>query len=164
MHSFYATGGSRLCKWAQTLLSVQLHTRIAISASTAVMFTSSRILYTSQWCCFGKKIETAMGWKFYRKQYHSNIKWAQKVQYIKIKHSSFLKMWQADKWSDIYIYIYIYIHTHIYTHTHWPIGVEGRMFTICQETRVQSQDESYQRLEKWYLMPPCLIHNIIKQG
>ena len=30
------------------------------------------------------------------------------------------------------------------------------------ETGVQSQVESYQRLKKWYLMPPCLILSILR--
>ena len=33
---------------------------------------------------------------------------------------------------------------------------------LVQETRVQSQVESYQRLKKWYLMPPCLTLSIIR--
>ena len=33
---------------------------------------------------------------------------------------------------------------------------------IAQETGVQSQVESYQRLKKWYLIPPCLTLSIIK--
>ena len=33
---------------------------------------------------------------------------------------------------------------------------------MVQETRVQSQVESYQRFKKWYLMPPCLTLSIIK--
>ena len=32
------------------------------------------------------------------------------------------------------------------------------------ETWVQSQVESYQRLKKWYLMPPCLTLSIIRYG
>ena len=35
---------------------------------------------------------------------------------------------------------------------------------MAQETWVQSQVESYQRLKKWYLMLPCLILSIIRQG
>ena len=35
---------------------------------------------------------------------------------------------------------------------------------IVQETRVQSPVKSYQRLKKWYLMPPCLALGIIKLG
>ena len=34
--------------------------------------------------------------------------------------------------------------------------------TMGWETRVQSQVESYQRLKKWYLIPPCLILRIIR--
>ena len=30
------------------------------------------------------------------------------------------------------------------------------------ETRIQSQVESYQRLKKWYLIPPCLTLSIIR--
>ena len=33
---------------------------------------------------------------------------------------------------------------------------------MVQQTRVQSQVKSYQRLKKWYLMPPCLTLSIIK--
>ena len=33
---------------------------------------------------------------------------------------------------------------------------------MVQEIRVQSQVKSYQRLRKWYLIPPCLTFCIIK--
>ena len=33
---------------------------------------------------------------------------------------------------------------------------------MVRETGVQSQVESYQRLKKWYLMPPCLTLSIIR--
>ena len=33
---------------------------------------------------------------------------------------------------------------------------------MVRETGVQSHVESYQRLKKWYLMPPCLILSIIR--
>ena len=39
------------------------------------------------------------------------------------------------------------------------IGLVGRVFANGPETRVQSQVESYQRLKKWYLMPPCLTQH-----
>ena len=35
---------------------------------------------------------------------------------------------------------------------------------MARETWVQSQVESYQRLKKWYLMPPCLTLSIIRYG
>ena len=35
---------------------------------------------------------------------------------------------------------------------------------MAQETLVRSQFESYQRLKKWYLMPPCLTLSIIRYG
>ena len=35
---------------------------------------------------------------------------------------------------------------------------------MAWETWVQSQVESYERLKKWYLMPPCLILSIIRYG
>ena len=35
---------------------------------------------------------------------------------------------------------------------------------MARETWVQSQVESYQRLKKWYLMPPCLALSIIRYG
>ena len=47
----------------------------------------------------------------------------------------------------------------IYISGHWPSGSP-----IARETWVQSQVESYQRLKKWYLMPPCLTLSIIGYG
>ena len=45
----------------------------------------------------------------------------------------------------------------------WPgFGQVGRVFANCPETGVQSQVESYQRLTKWYLIPPCLTNDIIR--
>ena len=35
---------------------------------------------------------------------------------------------------------------------------------MARETWVQSQVASYQRLKKWYLMPPCLTLSIIRYG
>ena len=35
---------------------------------------------------------------------------------------------------------------------------------MVPETEVQFQVESYQRLKKWYLMPPCLTLSIIRYG
>ena len=33
---------------------------------------------------------------------------------------------------------------------------------MVKATGVQSQVESYQRLKKWYLVPPCLTPSIIR--
>ena len=33
---------------------------------------------------------------------------------------------------------------------------------MARETRVQSKAASYQRLKKWYLIPPCLTLSIIR--
>ena len=41
-------------------------------------------------------------------------------------------------------------------------GVE--CLPMAKETRVQSQVESYLRLKKWYLVPPCLTLSIIRYG
>ena len=35
---------------------------------------------------------------------------------------------------------------------------------MARETEVQSQVKSYQRLKKWYLIPPCLTLSIIRDG
>ena len=40
-------------------------------------------------------------------------------------------------------------------------GIKGK---YARETWVQSQVESYQRLKKWYLMPPCLTLSIVRYG
>ena len=37
-------------------------------------------------------------------------------------------------------------------------------FDLARETDVQSPVESYQRLRKWYLIPPCLTLSIIRYG
>ena len=44
------------------------------------------------------------------------------------------------------------------------IGIMVRVLVNGQETWVQSQVESYQRLKKWDLMPPCLTLSIIRYG
>ena len=55
-----------------------------------------------------------------------------------------------NKWKYEYIYKYI------------CIGLTSRVFANGPKTRVQSQVKSYQRLKKWYLMPPCLTLSIIR--
>ena len=42
------------------------------------------------------------------------------------------------------------------------IGLVGRVFANGPEAWVQSQVASYQRLLKWYLIPPCLTSSIIR--
>ena len=50
-----------------------------------------------------------------------------------------------SNYQSVFNYIYIYI-AHVW------------------ESKVQSHVESYQRLKKWYLMPPCLTLSIIRYG
>ena len=89
----------------------------------------------------------------------------------------------------IYIYIYIYIYIFLLNNPtkrsrvdkvgEWgehldsefleiilpsfdrPIGLVVECSPMARETGVQSQVESYQRLKKWYLIPPCLTLSII---
>ena len=42
------------------------------------------------------------------------------------------------------------------------IGMRVRVFPMAQEIWVQSLVETYQRLKKWYLMPPCLTLSNIR--
>ena len=42
------------------------------------------------------------------------------------------------------------------------IGFVAECPPMVRETGVQSQVESYQRLKKWYLIPPCLTPSIIR--
>ena len=89
---------------------------------------------------------------------------------------------------NIYIYIYIYIRICIYTNIYIYIPVSIYLFNsvhisidnyiyitgtlaqrlecspMARETWVQSQVESYQRLQKWYLIPPCLTLSIVRYG
>ena len=49
---------------------------------------------------------------------------------------------------------------HIYLlYMYWFIK---QCLPMAEETGVQSQVESYQRLKKWYLISPCLTLNIIR--
>ena len=67
----------------------------------------------------------------------------------------------------IYIYIYynraIYMYIYIYITT-GPLFYWVECLPIFRETGVQSQVQSYQRLKKWYLMPPCLTLSIRRYG
>ena len=45
-----------------------------------------------------------------------------------------------------------------------PLAWWVKSSPMVWETGVQYQVESYQRLKKWYLMPPCLILSIIRLG
>ena len=72
-----------------------------------------------------------------------------------------------------YIYIYIFLKHPIYiyiVYIEWVFQKNRYHFVyiecspIARETWVQSQVESYQRLKKWYLMPPCLTLSIIRYG
>ena len=53
------------------------------------------------------------------------------------------------EWVSVCVYIYIYICQCLVSPMAWEIWV-------------QSQVELYQRLKKWYLMPPCLTLSIIR--
>ena len=44
----------------------------------------------------------------------------------------------------------------------WLIGQVGRVFANGLADQVQSQVALYQRLKKWYLIPPCLTLSIIR--
>ena len=68
-------------------------------------------------------------------------------------------------WVCMYLYEYMFVckYVYIYLHTLLSIGLISRVFTNGQ-TGVQSQFVSYQRLKKWYLMPPCLVLSIIRWG
>ena len=46
----------------------------------------------------------------------------------------------------------------------WAISLLSRVFANGPGNWVQSKVESYQRLEKWYLMLPCLTLSIIRYG
>ena len=59
---------------------------------------------------------------------------------------------------NICIYAHTYTYTCLYTCTHSDIHIYIYIY------RYQSQVESYQRLKKWYLMPPCLTLSIIRYG
>ena len=43
-----------------------------------------------------------------------------------------------------------------------PIGLVVECSPMTRDTGVQSQVESYERLKKWFLIPPCLTLSIIR--
>ena len=45
-----------------------------------------------------------------------------------------------------------------------PLASWSKCSPMVQETEVQSQVELYQRLKKYYLMPPCLTLSIVRYG
>ena len=46
--------------------------------------------------------------------------------------------------------------------TYRAIDLMSRVLPMVRQTGVQSQVESYQKLKKWYLIPPCLTLSIIR--
>ena len=50
----------------------------------------------------------------------------------------------------------------LYSRVAYNLCLVGRVLSMDRETRVQSLVESYQRLKKWYLVPPCLTLSIIR--
>ena len=68
----------------------------------------------------------------------------------------------------IYIYMYIYILFSPFSVLLFPIFLfwpnELSVYQQIERQGVQSLVESYGRLKKWYLMPPCLTLSIIRYG
>ena len=64
-----------------------------------------------------------------------------------------------DYFSKIYL-----LFVNVYLHLDRAIGLIVGCSPMVLETVVQSQVESYQRLKKWLLMPPCLTLNFIRYG
>ena len=67
----------------------------------------------------------------------------------------------------IYIYVYACIYIYILINASSSIHVFNcflNTIKMFRGTRVHYQVESYQRLEKWYMTPPCLILSIIRYG
>ena len=64
--------------------------------------------------------------------------------------------------------MYKHAHTHTHTHIYIYIYITGSLAKwvecslMVRETWVQSQVTSYQRLLKWYLIPPCLTLSNIR--
>ena len=91
------------------------------------------IWYVNLLSCAYKTFDTIISW-------YINLKHTQPHWRVLIERNSL----SVD--DNIYIYICIYIYK----------------LRMVRETRVQSQVESYQRLKKWYLVPPCLTLSIIR--
>ena len=64
----------------------------------------------------------------------------------------------------ILLIVIILIFDLLYCVANWTLAKRLECSPMARETLVQSQVESYQRLKKWYLMPPCLTLSIIRYG
>ena len=58
---------------------------------------------------------------------------------------------------ETYLIILVYIHIYTSSLAEWI-----QCSPMAPQTRIQSQVKSYQRLKKWYLIPPCLTLSIIR--
>ena len=69
-------------------------------------------------------------------------------------------------WSWVLGHICTLLSVHLYlTLIHWPYVLYSfltRTVHYVREIGVKSHVESYQRLKKWYLIPPCLTLSIIR--
>ena len=69
------------------------------------------------------------------------------------KYEFTMKLWMSRIWFSVFSKLNTYIPAK------WV-----ECSPMVRKTRVQSQVESYQRLKKWYLIPPCLALSTIRQG
>ena len=77
--------------------------------------------------------------------------WNHLTVWKRMSLDSLKKCYQQNMITNNIFYIYIY--------KEWV-----ECSPVIQETGVQSQVESYQKLKKWYLMPPCLTLSTILWG
>ena len=78
-----------------------------------------------------------------------------KLKFNIVKYSHIFNTYKKI-FSEIYALLFSYLYRTL------AKGLECS--PMARETWVQSQVESYQRLKKWYLMPPCLTLSIIRYG
>ena len=60
---------------------------------------------------------------------------------------------------DTLLYIYIYIYIYMYVYFDWLFGIMVRELTNGLGDWGSILSQSYQKLKKWYLMPPCLTQH-----
>ena len=95
-----------------------------------------------------------------------HLNWYITLAYCKTTHT------HTHTHTYIYIYIYIYVCVSVCVcvcvcacvcvHLCVCVSLWVVFSPMTQETRVQSQVESYQILTKWYFIPPCLTLSIIR--
>ena len=69
-----------------------------------------------------------------------------------------MKVCDYNNLDNLFLSVTVLIHTYIY----WPIDIIVRVFDSGPGDQGSISRSSHTKDSKWYLMPPCIIHSIIR--